>query len=250
MGGIGRGVRVRFAYADPPYLGCCSLYDHYHPDGRCWDDLHTHKGLIGWLTTGYPDGWALSLSSPSLQQILPLCPNDVRVGAWVKPFHAYKKGVRPAYSWEPVIYRGGHNPPWEFHPPPEKDGEATTPKDFHSANITLEKGLTGAKPPSFCSWVLDLLNVRPDDIVDDLYPGTGVMADAIAAPSLFRSFPMAMLISEDPDLLDLSAEAGDPPDQCATTDALGFRCGLLTGHTEQHQYGPLPASAEAGDTDA
>lgn len=23
---------MRFAYADPPYLGCCALYDHHHPD--------------------------------------------------------------------------------------------------------------------------------------------------------------------------------------------------------------------------
>jgi hypothetical protein len=24
---------MKFAYADPPYIGCCALYDHYHPDG-------------------------------------------------------------------------------------------------------------------------------------------------------------------------------------------------------------------------
>lgn len=24
---------LRLAYADPPYLGCCALYDHHHPDG-------------------------------------------------------------------------------------------------------------------------------------------------------------------------------------------------------------------------
>lgn len=162
---------MKFAYADPPYLGCCRLYAHHHPDGLCWDDLDTHRKLIDRLNTDYPDGWAMSGTSGSLQSLLPLCPPDVRVGAWVKPFHAYKKGVRPAYAWEPLIYRGGRN---KGHKPPEKGGKATTPKDFVSANITLKKGLTGAKPEAFCSWVLDLLNFQEGDTVDDLFPGTGV----------------------------------------------------------------------------
>jgi hypothetical protein len=170
-------MSLSFAYADPPYLGCCNLYDHYHPFDQCWDDLDTHNLLIGYLVDVFPDGWAMSLSSPSLRSILPLCPEDVRVAAWTKPFHAYKKGVRPAYAWEPVVYRGGRNPPWEPHPPPPKNGTATTPKDFHSSNITLRKGLTGAKPAAFCDWVLTLLNVQSDDEIIDLFPGTGIMAE-------------------------------------------------------------------------
>jgi DNA modification methylase len=101
----------------------------------------------------------------------------VRVGAWVKTFCAFKRGVRPAYAWEPVIYRGGHNPPWEPHPPPLKGGKQTTPKDFIACPITLKKGLTGAKPAQFCDWVLDLLNVKDGDVVDDLFPGTGIMTE-------------------------------------------------------------------------
>lgn len=163
---------ITVAYADPPYLGCCRLYDHYHPDGRCWDDPLTHELLIGRLCDEYPNGWALSCTSGSLRTLLPLCPDDVRVGAWVKPFHAYKRGVRPAYAWEPLIYRGGRN---KGHKPPPKGGKATTPKDFVAENITLKKGLTGAKPERFCEWVLDLLNVQPGDSVVDLYPGTGIM---------------------------------------------------------------------------
>lgn len=163
---------MKFAYADPPYLGCCRLYQHHHPDERCWDDLATHHRLIERLTTDYPDGWAMSATSGSLRHLLPLCPDGARVGAWVKPFHIYKKGVRPAYAWEPLIYVGGRN---SKHPPPEKGGKATTPKDFVSANITLKKGLTGAKPPAVCSWILDLLNFQAGDTIDDLYPGTGIM---------------------------------------------------------------------------
>lgn len=184
---------MKFAYADPPYLGCCRLYDHYHPDGLCWDDPATHLELIEHLTTAYPDGWALSCHTPSLVTLLPMCPDDVRIGAWVKPFHAYKKGVRPAYAWEPVIYRGGRN---TGHKPPEKGGKATTPKDFFiwedaaladaiatpavACNITLRKGLTGAKPEAVCLWILDLLNYQPGDSIDDLYPGTAAMGAAAA----------------------------------------------------------------------
>lgn len=168
---------MRFAYADPPYLGCCRLYDHHHPDGLCWDDLSTHAALIDRLGQDYPDGWAMSATSGSLRQLLPLCPTDVRVAAWVKPFHAFKKGVRPAYAWEPVIFRGGRN---VGHKPPEKGGKQTTPRDWVSCNITLRKGLTGAKPPAVCEWIADLLNVLPGDEMDDLFPGTGVMGEVMA----------------------------------------------------------------------
>ena len=167
---------MRFAYADPPYLGCCGLYDHYHPDGACWDDISTHVDLISRLCKEFRDGWALSLSSPSLQQILRFCPSDVRIAAWVKPFCAFKKGVRPCYAWEPVIFRGGRNPAnGHAHPPPVKGGKQTTPKDFIAESITLKKGLTGAKPEKVCEWILDLLNVQRGDEVVDLFPGTGIM---------------------------------------------------------------------------
>ena len=176
------------AYADPPYLGCCRLYDHHHgTDERCWDDIETHRLLIEHLGNDFPDGWAMSLSSTSLRAILPLCPPDVRIASWCKTFGAFKKGVRPAYMWEPVIFRGGRNPSSGFkHLPPEKGGKQNTPKDFHEAQydallapITLRKGLTGAKPESFCRWVLDLLGARPGDFITDLYPGTGVMGRTV-----------------------------------------------------------------------
>ena len=162
---------MRVAYADPPYLGCCGLYGHRHDDG-CWNHVETHNGLIARLEDEFPDGWAMSASSPSLKALLPMCPADVRIAAWVKSFCAFKKGVRPCYAWEPVIFKGGRN---AHHPPPLKGGKQTTPKDFHVAPITLKKGLTGAKPESVCGWILDLLNVPPGDEVVDLFPGTGIM---------------------------------------------------------------------------
>lgn len=166
---------MRFAFADPPYYGMCGkYYEHFHPDGRCWDDLETHQLLVERLVRDYPDGWALSCASPDLFWLPPLCPPGSRIAAWTKPFCAFKKGVRPAYAWEPVIFAGGRN---KNHPPPEKGGAQTTPKDYLAAPITLKRGLTGAKPEAFCRWVLDLLGYTDGDVLDDLFPGTGVMGD-------------------------------------------------------------------------
>src|SRR5690348_8239290 len=92
---------MRVAYADPPYIG--QAKKHYSHDPRCAEVDHVE--LVERLNTF--DAWALSLSSPTLRIILPMCPDDVRVMAWVKPFCAFKVNVNPAYAWEPVIVRGG-----------------------------------------------------------------------------------------------------------------------------------------------
>lgn len=168
---------MKFAYLDPPYLGCCALYQHEHGlSDRCWDDPEKHRLLIEWAVSNYPDGWALSASSGSLQALLPFVPAGHRIAAWVKPFCAFKKGVRPCYAWEPVIFWRGRNPSAGFpHPPPVKGGKQTTPKDFLAESITLKKGLTGAKPERFCVWILELLGAQPGDRVIDVFPGTGIM---------------------------------------------------------------------------
>lgn len=168
---------MHFAYADPPYLGCCGRYDHRHErgpwwmGGYCWDHVTTHRDLIDYLGREYPDGWALSLSSPSLCQLLPLCPEDVRVAAWVKPFAAFKANVRNAYTWEPVIVHGGRLS--------SKDGAPVT-RDHLAESITLKKGLTGAKPARFNQWVLDMLGLKEGDEMVDLFPGTGGMGKVLA----------------------------------------------------------------------
>lgn len=163
---------MRFAYADPPYIGQAKR--HYSHDPLCAEV--DHKELIQRLCDEFPDGWALSASSPSLAQILPMCPTDIRIGVWAKNFCAFKKGVRPCYAWEPVIFRGGRNPVNGHKAAvPPKNGKQVTPKDFIVEPITLKKGLVGAKPAKVCRWILDLLNVQPEDEVIDLYPGTGIM---------------------------------------------------------------------------
>lgn len=157
---------MRFAYADPPYLGCGKLYAAHHADALAWDNIEVHRALVRRMMAHY-DGWAMSCSTPSLRVLLPMCPEDCRVAAWVKPFAIYKPNVNPAYAWEPVIFRGAR----------KRGRDAPTIRDWHSENITLQKGLTGAKPPKFSGWIMHLLGVdfAAGDTIDDLFPGTGGM---------------------------------------------------------------------------
>lgn len=154
---------MRFAYADPPYIG--QARRHYSADPHCAEV--DHFDLIRRLVGEYPDGWALSLSSPSLKRVLGMCPDGVRVMAWVKPFCSFKANVNPAYAWEPLIVMGGR---------PRRDRKEPTVRDWLSENITLKKGLCGAKPKEFCYWLFDVLNVRHGDTLADLFPGTGVVS--------------------------------------------------------------------------
>ena len=148
---------MRFAYADPPYPGMA----HRYPENTEVD----HAQLIAELVDGFPDGWALSTSSVALQQILALCPMDVRVMAWVKPFAVFKPNVNPAYAWEPVIVQGGR----------KRTRSQLTVRDWVAVNITLRKGVVGAKPEGFCQWLFQVLNVEDGDELVDLYPGTGIV---------------------------------------------------------------------------
>lgn len=145
-------------------MGQGKRYLPFHQDALIWDDPETHRALIQRLLVEYPDGWALSASSPSLHVLLPMCPPDVRVSPWVKPFASYKPNVNPGFVWEPVIWRGGRR----------YTRDDPTVRDFHVENITLKKGLPGAKPPRFASWILALLGAdfSQGDAIDDIFPGT------------------------------------------------------------------------------
>lgn len=159
---------MRFAYADPPYLGCGSLYAKHHPEALAWDDPETHRALVERLCEEYPDGWAMSLRSPSLRTIMPMCPDDCRVSPWVKPFAVFRPNVGVAYAWEPVIWRGGRR----------RTRQQDTVRDWVSENITLQRGLVGAKPRGFARWIFEILNIQKGDEFIDLFPGTNAVGAA------------------------------------------------------------------------
>lgn len=167
-----------YAYADPPYPDQAAK--HYGAEaaaaGRVAREVN-HSLLIAHLVNDYPDGWALSTSTPALRYVLNLCPGDVRIGAWCKPFASFKPGVPIAYTWEPVIFYGGRSG--------RERTEATVRDHLILApaiaeNITLKRGVSGAKPARFTHWVLDVLGFLPGDELHDLFPGSGAVAAALA----------------------------------------------------------------------
>ena len=159
---------MRFAYADPPYLGCGRMYAAHHPDALIWDDPETHRRLIERLPDEWPDGWVLSLHVPSLQTLLAFCPKDVRVGAACKTFGQIRL-TAVQWMWEPVIFRGGR-----------KGRQTPLVRDWLTYNTAprsaaRDGGLIGGKPNDFCQWVFGLLGAARGDALDDLFPGTGAV---------------------------------------------------------------------------
>ncbi len=147
---------LRVAYADPPYIGKAKKhYDSPEVD---------HAELIQRLVCDY-DAWALSANSTTLRYLLPLCPEKVRIGVWVKPFCIFKPNVNPAYAWEAVLFDGAR----------KRERYEDTVRDWVSVSVTIKKGLVGVKPKVFCYWLFELLGMRQDDEFIDLYPGSGMV---------------------------------------------------------------------------
>jgi hypothetical protein len=160
---------MKFAYADPPYVGAGKRNRYKeHPEAKIWDSRDAHVDLIKKLTDDYPDGWAYSCNTIDLRWVLPVCPDDVRVAAWVKTFHQIRR-VGVQYAWEPVIFRGGRSDP----------KRVPMIRDWLSCRTAFRKGTIGAKPHEFNVWVLEMLGFDPNlDTVDDLFPGSGGMSAA------------------------------------------------------------------------
>lgn len=162
---------MRFAYADPPYIG--QAKKHYSDDPQAAEV--DHDLLIAQLERKY-DGWALSLSAPSLGIVLALCgehglyleDQTIRLGMWAKPFCSFKKGIGQAYAFEPVIFRNIR----------KRTRNQPTVRDYVSTPITLKRGVHGAKPEAFCFWLFEFANLQPGDTLIDLYPGSGAVSQA------------------------------------------------------------------------
>ena len=161
---------MKFAYADPPYLGNGKRrYSPFHENSQEYDAKDAHLELVKRLNDEYQDGWALSCNPKDLQWLLPAMPEDVRVCAWTKTFHQIRVNVSVQYAWEPVIIRGG------------RDMRHRRPmtRDWTSGCIAMRKGLPGAKPDYFFEWVIAMLGYEDGDILDDIFPGTGGLSMVI-----------------------------------------------------------------------
>lgn len=160
---------MRVAYADPPYPGNSKRHYEEHPDYAGEVD---HVALIARLVEDYPDGWALSTRSTALREVLMLCPEGVHVAAWVKPFAAFKNN-RITQAWEPVIYkvRGGQAEQNGFF---LRDWVSAAPPVFRNRATDATRG---EKPQEFCFWLFALLGIGRDDELDDLFPGSGAVAE-------------------------------------------------------------------------
>lgn len=162
---------MKIGYADPPYFGCGKLYADKHPDALDWDDPARHGLLVEQLQDEF-DGWVLHTSAtPSAMAVYSrwIEPTGARWCAWVKQFAAFKKNVPVAYAWEPVIIKAARKP---------VVSKRHVSRDWIMCPITMRKGLTGAKPEAVCHWAFELAAAHTDDVLSDLFPGTGAVTEA------------------------------------------------------------------------
>jgi hypothetical protein len=148
---------MRIAYCDPPYPG----YAHYYEEQTEVD----HAALVADLSANY-DGFVLHTHVNALRLLLPLCPEDVRIMSWVKPFAAFKANVSVAYAWEPVLVRACRKP---------VVAKRVVMRDFISCGITLQRGMVGVKPDNVVLWAFEMVGATLDDEMIDLYPGQGTV---------------------------------------------------------------------------
>lgn len=156
-----------FRYADPPYPGLSSKY--YRHEASFAGEVN-FPALIASLTAardgGACLGWALSTSARSLRDLLPLCPAEARVCAWVKPINPSPRTYGLHNTWEPVIVVPGRR-----RRPGKRDWLRAMP-------ARMEGALPGRKPIAFCAWLFELLGMLPGDTLEDLYPGSGIVSRA------------------------------------------------------------------------
>jgi len=180
-----RPTPMVFAYADPPYPGTAARWygreDSYAGEvdhralvsslveasgDRAIAHLQTDlaRRIRAWTDGRSLSGWALSTSARALRDVLPLCPVEARVCAWVKP-HEVPPASRGLHNvWEVLIVSGGRR-----EAPGKPDGLVALP-------ARGEGELPGRKPRRFITWLFAALGMRPEvDTLIDLFPGTGIV---------------------------------------------------------------------------
>jgi hypothetical protein len=165
------GTTGTFLYADPPYPGTSRKYYRDEPTFAGEVDFPALIASLEASRDAGALGWALSTSAKSLRDLLPLCPPQARVCAWVKPHGISPRTYGLHNAWEPVIVVGGR-----ARRPGKRDWLRAMP-------ARGEGTLPGRKPIAFCAWLFELLGMEPGDTLVDLFPGTGIVARAWAEVS-------------------------------------------------------------------
>lgn len=186
---------MKLAIADPPYppiraahprndssrarrwydstyrkSGDARFASDHHDDAGQWDDPQTHRALMDRLEAEY-DGWAIATAHDGIPVygVLPRC---ARIAVWHRP-NAGAGAARIKNTWEPVIVR----PPTNRLSSRLMGGQIPDLLTCAAPRI----GFAGAKPHEWTRWVLALLGYDPEvDTVDDLFPGSNSVAQAIA----------------------------------------------------------------------
>jgi hypothetical protein len=181
---------VRFAIADPPYPpfvgsggrknrasrwyghGQRSVTDRpadFHADAQQWDDPARHQKLVAELLDSY-DGWAIATCPDGLAAYHPI-PAACRIMVWVKP-NAQPGANRIRNIWEPVIVYPAAGRRSNRH-------RVGAVPDVLTCNVP-RAGFRGAKPDAWTHWILRALSYwPPTDSCEDLFCGSGLVADAI-----------------------------------------------------------------------
>jgi hypothetical protein len=181
---------MRLAIADPPYppfVGAGGIKNRAsrwygdgqrsstdrpadsHPGAAEWDNPARHRRLLEEIAADY-DAWAIATSPDGLAAygVLPI---GTRIMAWVKP-NAQPGAHRIGSKWEPVIL---------FTPAGRRSNRGGVGMVSDVLIAPQPGGFIGAKPPAWTRWVLDAMTHNPDeDTVDDLFPGSGSVAAALA----------------------------------------------------------------------
>jgi hypothetical protein len=215
-------VAGRFAYADPPYPGRAR---RYYGDQPTYAGEVDHRELVARLEAGGFMGWALSTAADALRDVLPLCPENARVCAWVKPI-APARGTRGLHNtWEPLIVVRGRQ-----EPPGRRDWLAAQPARFGGE-------LMGRKPIAFCAFLFGALGMRPGDELVDLFPGTGVVgkawAEASRAPGRDASLEAAS------DASAIAVDASPAPRGGATLDLFASSAAARAPEGPERREAPL-----------
>lgn len=155
---------MRLGYADPPYPGTARKY--YGGEASEVD----HASLVSRLQADF-DGWALSTSAQSLQNVLALCPPGVRVASWVRGGRGFGHRSQEALNaWEPVIFV----PARPYIETPDLCDVLLSGKRQRSH----PGALIGMKSDVFAEWIFRLLGARQGDTLADIFPGSGIISRA------------------------------------------------------------------------